>query len=134
MFLRGRDDERAALSRHTRPEAQTADEDVETVGRGLREGDPSRATLIADGGSEIGSHLIESRVVRVVADVREHADRREPRAIGVGGAMRDRECGARAGDLEVQEVSAQGLQRFARNVWRGIDLGSVVQHGNDMPS
>src|SRR6185503_6068334 len=71
VLLRGRHDERAALARHARTKAQAADEDVQPVGRGLRECDARGTALVADRAGEVGPYLIESGVVLVVPDVRE---------------------------------------------------------------
>lgn len=100
VLFRRRGDERAG------PQAQARDQRVQRIGGRLREGDARRAPRIAGRRRHVGARRVERGVVRVVPHVREHADRREPRAVTLGGALRDRERRPGPGDVEVEKVAA----------------------------
>src|SRR5439155_1274152 len=87
-----------------------ADQRVEGIGRGLRERDVGRAAGVTDEVGQVGARRVERGVVRVVSDVREHPDAREPCAIAIGNARRDRE--GRAGPRD-DERAAQPWRRRA---------------------
>ena len=91
MLLGRRHDRRPRLARHADRKRHAADQRVEGIGRGLRERDAGRAAGITDEVGEVGARRVERGVVGVVADVGEHPDAREPCAIAIGNACRDRE-------------------------------------------
>ena len=118
----------------SRRDRKPGDERVQAVGRRLRERDASRALRVAQRSREVRPGRLEGGVVRGVSDVTEHAHLVQPRAESLGRALRNWECGTRAGDVEIERVAAQRLQGRRRGVRAFVDeRGDVGRHAVMMP-
>src|SRR5438309_11858778 len=128
MLLKRREDDRPGRYR------EAGDKRVQAVGRRLRQRDTGRAAWVPERRGEVRPGGIERGVVGRVPHVTEHADLVQPRAESLGRALRDRERGPRSGDVEVEGVAAQRLERRHRGVRALVDeRRDVIGHEVMMP-